>query len=1004
MKPDLRFPRRAGWRRRVGRRAAALLACAAAPLWATESAPREPVELRLWNIPTKTATDAVGVARRRVFDEFCRRRPDIRVRALVPLKIEGPAAEGNEFLAVAGGVAPDVFYLYGRKLGDYKQQGFLYPLNDHLREYNQRMGKPYSGVAAPHQVWELCYERGNVLAVPVSYYYMALICDNAAFARRGRAGRFPRTWDELYETARHLTVDPAKEPDGDPRAPVVYGLNVYMGPAAGWYYLQYVWAAGGEVVQSYLPRAGTLQPVPSPPIDFRGLGILLSDENGYARRSEDIRQELRRQGLPTEYSPSDLEWRLVTDQPEAMEALYFYRRLWHQPWLRNGDHEFDLTPDMLSSRRAVDPVNGQVFDLDDPAVRKRIYYGVTVAGDAQAGRQLANYTFAMNLGTIAEAGGDPNIYTFVPFPTRDGSPPRAFIAGSYLGINAALQSEPRPGRRDVQAIRDAAWAYIEFVTGPEAQRITVATLVEYGLADFVRPALLEQAGFSDILRRIPPERLALWDGLVENARVEPYCRGFTHVMTRELGMALEAAYADVPDPLTGRYARDLQGVMSEVCRNVNTMILGRIPDAVVRKRARVGWVVLAVMAGGLVAGAWMVVRLAMRAQQRYQDAEGFGVGGHTARRRLYAWLLLLPAVASIALWSYYPLSRGLTMAFQDYRILGGSTYVGLRNFVEAVSEPKFWRYLLQTFQYMLMLVGIGFCVPILLAVLLTEIPKGKVLFRTLYYLPAVTTGLVTLFLWKGLLYDPSNSGVLNELIQWVNTWPAWLAALFRLGVVAAILSAAGGLFSAALRDTGTLRGRWLSGLLGAALLGALATLAYETVRQGGLGALGSALVAPFSFKVQKFLQDPDRALFWLVLPVIWAGAGPGCLIYLAALKGIPEEQYEAADLDGAGLRHKLVHVMFPNLKALVIINFVGAVVGGFQASGNIFVMTGGGPEDATMTVGLYIWYNAFMFLNFGLATAMGWIMGALLIGFTLTQLRILNKLEFRNVAVEQKMK
>ena len=78
------------------------------------------------------------------------------------------------------------------------------------------------------------------------------------------------------------------------------------------------------------------------------------------------------------------------------------------------------------------------------------------------------------------------------------------------------------------------------------------------------------------------------------------------------------------------------------------------------------------------------------------------------------------------------------------------------------------------------------------------------------------------------------------------------------------------------------------------------------------------------------------------------------------------------------------------------------MVGGFKASGNIFVMTGGGPEDATMTTGLYIWYNAFMFLNFGLSTAMAWIMGTLLVGFTLSQLRILNKLQFRNVATEVK--
>ena len=153
--------------------------------------------------------------------------------------------------------------------------------------------------------------------------------------------------------------------------------------------------------------------------------------------------------------------------------------------------------------------------------------------------------------------------------------------------------------------------------------------------------------------------------------------------------------------------------------------------------------------------------------------------------------------------------------------------------------------------------------------------------------------------------------------------------------------------------------------------------------------------------MQSFLRDPGLAMFWLVVPVIWAGAGPGCLIYLAALKGIPDEQYEAADLDGAGLWNKVLHVTYPNLKALIIINFIGAVIGGFKESGNIFVMTGGGPEDATMTAGLYIWFNA----GIQVATERllpAWIMGSMLIGFTLTQLRILNKLQFRNVAVEEK--
>ena len=486
-----------------------------------------------------------------------------------------------------------------------------------------------------------------------------------------------------------------------------------------------------------------------------------------------------------------------------------------------------------------------------------------------------------------------------------------------------------------------------------------------------------------------------------NVPWEPYCQGFTHVMTRELGMAIEAVMNDRPDHRSGAYHRDIQGVMDTVVANVNTMILDRIPDEVVRKRSRIGWAIFAVMAFALAIGMRMIVKLAMNAQAKWTDSEGFGVGGNPAARRLFAWMFLVPAVGTILIWEYYPLMRGLLMGFQDFRILGGSTFVGLRNFVEAVSEPKFWRYLLQTAQYIALAVGLGFGAPILLALLLSEIPKFKVLYRTVYYLPAVTTGLVTLFLWKGLLYDPSSNGVLNSLILWFNSVPAWLAATLKIGAFAAAAAAAAGLCIQATKHYYSQRGRWITGICGVVLAGLLTALLVKFYGEGGLAQVVAAFTQPFAFKVQSFLRDPNLAMLWLVVPGIWAGAGPGCLLYLAALKGIPDEQYEAADLDGAGVLQKAVHVVLPNLKALIVINFVGAVVGGFKASGNIFVMTGGGPEDATMTTGLYIWYNAFMFLNFGLSTAMAWIMGALLIGFTLSQLRILNKLQFRNVATEQ---
>ena len=66
--------------------------------------------------------------------------------------------------------------------------------------------------------------------------------------------------------------------------------------------------------------------------------------------------------------------------------------------------------------------------------------------------------------------------------------------------------------------------------------------------------------------------------------------------------------------------------------------------------------------------------------------------------------------------------------------------------------------------------------------------------------------------------------------------------------------------------------------------------------------------------------------------MVWAGMGPGCLIYLAALKGIPEDYYEAADIDGANFIDKILFVVFPMLRALIIINFVGAFIGSWYGA------------------------------------------------------------------------
>ena len=143
-----------------------------------------------------------------------------------------------------------------------------------------------------------------------------------------------------------------------------------------------------------------------------------------------------------------------------------------------------------------------------------------------------------------------------------------------------------------------------------------------------------------------------------------------------------------------------------------------------------------------------------------------------------------------------------------------------------------------------------------------------------------------------------------------------------------------------------------------------------------------------------WLGDPSLAMFSVVLPGIWAGAGPGSILYLAALKNVPHERYEAADIDGATWWHKIRYIAMPGLKPLILINLLGVFIAGFKAMENIFVLTGGGPLYSTHTIGLEVWTNAFVFLKFGYATAAAWVMGAILIGFTVVQLRYLTRMKF----------
>jgi multiple sugar transport system permease protein len=135
----------------------------------------------------------------------------------------------------------------------------------------------------------------------------------------------------------------------------------------------------------------------------------------------------------------------------------------------------------------------------------------------------------------------------------------------------------------------------------------------------------------------------------------------------------------------------------------------------------------------------------------------------------------------------------------------------------------------------------------------------------------------------------------------------------------------------------------------------------------------------------KWLDDPNLAMLCLVLPGVIL-FGPG-LIYIAALQNIPEELYEAAELEGAGLFTKMRFVTLPRLRPVVAMMLVFSVIGAMQVFELPFLLTGGGPGYATTTVVMYLYRLSFQSYNLGKAVALAMVLFAVILGLVLLQRR-----------------
>jgi len=140
----------------------------------------------------------------------------------------------------------------------------------------------------------------------------------------------------------------------------------------------------------------------------------------------------------------------------------------------------------------------------------------------------------------------------------------------------------------------------------------------------------------------------------------------------------------------------------------------------------------------------------------------------------------------------------------------------------------------------------------------------------------------------------------------------------------------------------------------------------------------------------NFLADKSWALFIICLLRVWQFGSP-MVLFLAALKGVPEELYEAASIDGATNARQFVKITLPLISPVVFYNLVTQLVQAFQEFNGPYIITQGGPRNATTLISLIVYNSAFSEYNVGMSSAMAWIMFVIVMIFTLISFKTQNK-------------
>ncbi len=294
------------------------------------------------------------------------------------------------------------------------------------------------------------------------------------------------------------------------------------------------------------------------------------------------------------------------------------------------------------------------------------------------------------------------------------------------------------------------------------------------------------------------------------------------------------------------------------------------------------------------------------------------------------YLFLLPAFAILAVFEFWPVFYGAYISTCNWTVKGCAKQIGLANYVRALNDSEMWHSLLVTASYSIISVPLQLGISLLLAYLLFQQIRGKSLYRVLFFMPYITATVASASVWA-FLYSPDR-GLINEVAR--------MLGLPQL--------------------------RWLG------------------EPRGIFTLIGEAM----GVTVPAWLSGPSLALLSIILYTTWVFVGYDTVIFLAGLGNIPHELYEAAKIDGANGWQLFRRITIPLLSPTTFFLLLYTVIGTFKAFNHIYVMTMGGPGDATTTASILIFQQMYQYNRYGYSAALSFILFSVILVITIVQNRV----------------